>query len=344
MRARVDIVVSGGSSSRRKKAVRDDFPVGDWRGLLPERTNHIDHDVVTPGDNPAARRTLRPRAVRRRDDGDRRRRGARRRTPRMVKRHNRLLVTFHVISDAMLGLIAFIIAYVLRFQTGLIPVSERHAAAAAVHQRAAVHRRAGAARLSAPGPLPPAARPVARRRLLRRLRRQHPRGRLRHRGDAVRRRPTSPTAPPRIAAPSKCRSRSGRSSSCSTSALTFASRELVREVLERRWRAGIGLKRILIAGSGELGRLVADKILEHRELGYQIVGFVDDRASGDHLGYRGLPLLGTIDDAAEIAAARGDRSPLRRAAAGTARADARADREHQPRDASTSRWCRICCR
>ena len=85
-------------------------------------------------------------------------------------------------------------------------------------------------------------------------------------------------------------------------ALTFASRELVREILERRWRAGIGLKRILIAGAGELGRLVADKILEHRELGYQIVGFVDDRAVGDHLGYRGLPLLGTLEDAAEIAA------------------------------------------
>src|SRR5438128_5106462 len=84
--------------------------------------------------------------------------------------------------------------------------------------------------------------------------------------------------------------------------LTFGSRELVREVLERRWRAGIGLKRILIAGSGELGRLVADKILEHRELGYQIVGFVDDRGAGDHLGYRGLPLLGTIEEAAEIAA------------------------------------------
>jgi Undecaprenyl-phosphate glucose phosphotransferase len=82
--------------------------------------------------------------------------------------------------------------------------------------------------------------------------------------------------------------------------LAFASRELVREVLERRWRAGIGLKRILIAGSGELGRLVADKILEHRELGYQIVGFVDDRAGGDHLGYRGLPLLGTLSEASDI--------------------------------------------
>jgi Undecaprenyl-phosphate glucose phosphotransferase len=88
-------------------------------------------------------------------------------------------------------------------------------------------------------------------------------------------------------------------------ALTFASRELVREVLERRWRAGIGLKRILIAGAGDLGRLVADKIIEHRELGYQIVGFVDDKGDGDHLGYRGLPLLGGLDAAAEIAAREG---------------------------------------
>ena len=62
--------------------------------------------------------------------------------------------------------------------------------------------------------------------------------------------------------------------------LTYASRELVRQALERRFRAGIGLKRILIAGAGDLGRLVADRIIEHRELGYRVVGFVDDRAGG----------------------------------------------------------------
>jgi Undecaprenyl-phosphate glucose phosphotransferase len=83
--------------------------------------------------------------------------------------------------------------------------------------------------------------------------------------------------------------------------LTYASREGVRELLERRWRAGIGLKRILIAGAGDLGRMVADRILQHRELGYQVVGFLDDRAGGDHIGYRGLPLLGTLDEVAEIA-------------------------------------------
>jgi Undecaprenyl-phosphate glucose phosphotransferase len=84
---------------------------------------------------------------------------------------------------------------------------------------------------------------------------------------------------------------------------TYASREALRELLERRWRAGVGLKRILIAGAGDLGRMLADRMLQHRELGYQVVGFIDDRAGGDHLGYRGLPLLGKIADAADVAQA-----------------------------------------
>jgi Undecaprenyl-phosphate glucose phosphotransferase len=81
---------------------------------------------------------------------------------------------------------------------------------------------------------------------------------------------------------------------------TYFSREAVRQLLERRWRAGVGLKRILIAGAGDLGRMVADRVLQHREFGYQVVGFVDDRAGGDHIGYRGLPLLGTLAEVGEI--------------------------------------------
>jgi Undecaprenyl-phosphate glucose phosphotransferase len=80
----------------------------------------------------------------------------------------------------------------------------------------------------------------------------------------------------------------------------YASRELIREALERRWRAGIGLKRVLIAGAGDLGRVVADKVLEHRELGFKVVGFLDDRAGGDHIGYRGIPLLGMLAEADDI--------------------------------------------
>jgi Undecaprenyl-phosphate glucose phosphotransferase len=84
-------------------------------------------------------------------------------------------------------------------------------------------------------------------------------------------------------------------------ALTFSTRVMVRDWLERRWRAGIGLKRVLVAGAGDLGRLVVDKVLEHRELGLKVVGFVDDRAdTGGYLGYRGLPLLGTLEETPEI--------------------------------------------
>jgi Undecaprenyl-phosphate glucose phosphotransferase len=83
-------------------------------------------------------------------------------------------------------------------------------------------------------------------------------------------------------------------------AFSYSSRELVREALERRWRAGIGLKRVLIAGAGDLGRVVADKVLEHRELGFKVVGFIDDRATGDHIGYRGIPLLGMLGEADDI--------------------------------------------
>jgi hypothetical protein len=87
---------------------------------------------------------------------------------------------------------------------------------------------------------------------------------------------------------------------CANVVFTYTSREIVREVLERRWRAGIGLKRVLIAGAGDLGRMVADKVLEHRELGFKLMGFIDDRATGDRIGYRGVPLLGTLADADEI--------------------------------------------
>jgi Undecaprenyl-phosphate glucose phosphotransferase len=83
-------------------------------------------------------------------------------------------------------------------------------------------------------------------------------------------------------------------------ALAYGSREVVREALEQRWKAGIGLKRVLIAGASDLGKLVADKVLQHREFGFKVIGFLDDRASGDHIGYRGLPLLGTLSEADEI--------------------------------------------
>jgi Undecaprenyl-phosphate glucose phosphotransferase len=87
---------------------------------------------------------------------------------------------------------------------------------------------------------------------------------------------------------------------------TYLSREVARDLLRQRWRAGIGLKHVLIVGAGDLGRMVADRIFEHGELGFKLVGFVDDRAiDGDPIGYRGLPLLGPIAQTAEVCAREG---------------------------------------
>src|SRR5213594_1539660 len=217
----------------------------------------------------------------------------------MVRRYNRLLVLFHILSDALLAISAFILAYALRFQTGLFPTTK---GTPPLRQYINIL------------PFIAALVPLAfNLQGLYRLRRG------RSRVDdffavfvgsilAVVFGIVATLYVQTYFASPAARARGQFEVSqpvwgiflVLNVALTYSSRELVREALERRWRAGIGLKRILIAGSGELGRLVADRILEHRELGYQIVGFVDDKAAGDHLGYRGLPLLGTTDEAAEI--------------------------------------------
>src|SRR5512138_775015 len=44
----------------------------------------------------------------------------------MVKRQNRLLVILHVGSDVLLGMLAFALAYWLRFDSGLIPLTKGH--------------------------------------------------------------------------------------------------------------------------------------------------------------------------------------------------------------------------
>jgi Undecaprenyl-phosphate glucose phosphotransferase len=222
-----------------------------------------------------------------------------------VIRHNRLLVAFHLVSDTLLGLSAFMIAYAIRFHSPFITLVPLHPGLRTPDASQYVHI------------LPFVASLVPLGFYLQGLYRLR-RGRSRVDdffavfvgsiltvifgiGSTL-------YVQTYLASPEQKESGFFEVSQAVWAiflvlnvVLAFSAREVMREVLERRWRAGIGLKKILIAGSGELGRLVADKILEHRELGYQIVGFVDDRASGDHLGYRGLPLLGTLDDAGEIA-------------------------------------------
>ena len=82
--------------------------------------------------------------------------------------------------------------------------------------------------------------------------------------------------------------------------LLTLTRSLIRKHREARWRLGEGLRNILIAGAGELGRSVADKFIDHQELGFRVLGFVDDHFRGEFAGHRGLPIVGTIDDVEQV--------------------------------------------
>ncbi|HKH75062.1 MAG TPA: undecaprenyl-phosphate glucose phosphotransferase [Vicinamibacterales bacterium] len=218
----------------------------------------------------------------------------------MVRRHNRLLVALYVVSDSVLAMWAFVLAYGIRFESGLIPVTRGYPP---LEQYLNL--------LPFVAVLTPFAFWLQG---VYRLRRG------RSRVDdffavfigsilAVVFSVLSTLYVGAYYASDTSRAQGAFQVSqivwglflALTVMFTYASREAVRELLERRWRAGIGLKRILIAGAGDLGRMVADRMLQHRELGYQVVGFIDDRAGGDHIGYRGLPLLGTLAEVVEIA-------------------------------------------
>jgi Undecaprenyl-phosphate glucose phosphotransferase len=222
----------------------------------------------------------------------------------MVRRHNRLLVLLHIVADAGLGMVAFMLAYVVRFDSGLIPVTrgvppiEQYVnvlpfialiVPIGFHLQGLYRLRRGRSRIDdffnvLVGSIFAVVLGVV--------------GTLYFQAYYV---------------PDELKNRGVYEVSqlvwglflLFNIAFGYLSRKFVREALERRWIAGVGLRRVLIAGAGDLGRLVADRMLEHRELGFQIVGFVDDRAGGDHLGYRGLPLLGSLSEAAEISAREG---------------------------------------
>ena len=218
----------------------------------------------------------------------------------MVRRYNRLLVAFYVITDGLLAVWAFILAYGIRFESGLIPVVRGYPP---IEQYLNIV------------PFVAVLTPVAfQLQGIYRLRRGRSRvddffavliGSILAVVFGVM--STLYVSVYYVSAEEKAQGAYEVSQIVWGLFLilnvlfTYLSREAVRELLERRWRAGHGLKRILIAGAGDLGRMVADRVLQHREFGFQVVGFVDDRAGGDHIGYRGLPLLGTLAEVGDIA-------------------------------------------
>jgi len=81
--------------------------------------------------------------------------------------------------------------------------------------------------------------------------------------------------------------------------LISLSRLALRLILGRLRKRGIGVERVLIVGAGNLGRTVIRNIIAQPELGYQIVGFVDD-ALDKHVNIGRIHALGSLLDLPDI--------------------------------------------
>ncbi len=82
-------------------------------------------------------------------------------------------------------------------------------------------------------------------------------------------------------------------------------RAVVLLVRNRLRRKGIGVKRIVIVGAGEVGRRVMRTVVARLDLGYEIVGYVDDnptKGEGEVGRFKGL---GPIDNLAQIIDSKG---------------------------------------
>ncbi|HSK77967.1 MAG TPA: undecaprenyl-phosphate glucose phosphotransferase [Thermoanaerobaculia bacterium] len=81
-----------------------------------------------------------------------------------------------------------------------------------------------------------------------------------------------------------------------------STRMAVRSMLRRVRSSGHNVQRILVVGAGLLGREITTKILAHRELGFEVVGFLDDDPGKAGTLVCGVPVLGTTRQAEEVLA------------------------------------------
>ena len=85
----------------------------------------------------------------------------------------------------------------------------------------------------------------------------------------------------------------------------MVSRLWTREFLRRRRLRGLNLQRILIVGAGTLGKEINHKILAHRALGFEVVGFLDDDPGKAGASFLGTPVLGTLSNVEAVLAEHG---------------------------------------
>jgi exopolysaccharide biosynthesis polyprenyl glycosylphosphotransferase len=75
--------------------------------------------------------------------------------------------------------------------------------------------------------------------------------------------------------------------------------------LARIRRSGRNLQRVLVIGAGELGRQVVERLEAHTEFGFSVVGFLDDDPGRQQRKIQGVPVLGTTDELESVVAKYG---------------------------------------
>ena len=86
--------------------------------------------------------------------------------------------------------------------------------------------------------------------------------------------------------------------------VTITLGRLVNNRIQRRLQQrGVGAERVLIVGTGEVGRMILQKLQHTPGLGYQVVGFA--AANGEQTKVMGLPVLGDINNLPAIIESKG---------------------------------------
>jgi Undecaprenyl-phosphate glucose phosphotransferase len=83
------------------------------------------------------------------------------------------------------------------------------------------------------------------------------------------------------------------------------SRSLLRDLIAYGRSKGYNLRHILIAGAGNLGREIASKAHTYTELGLNVLGFVDDDPQKIGQTIEGTPVLGSLDSIQQLIKERG---------------------------------------
>ena len=83
-------------------------------------------------------------------------------------------------------------------------------------------------------------------------------------------------------------------------ALLVVARSLIRSTLRKMRSSGYNLQRILVVGAGTLGKEVVRKISSHRELGFEVAGFLDDDPGKIGTEVLEIPVLGPTDSIEEV--------------------------------------------